>query len=233
MAERGIEESRKLWSALLAKYPNTPSTLDYSETQKKEIKILLDKIDGHPTPIEDGMEIVSIADKTGRKLVFKDHQKPRVKELMVVAIDTDKLPKEIKEDPEKLRDHTEPFGPEVGPHSAHMMRLLMIPKGDNNYKAIAQAVQVDADLPKLGLRSSNVVNKFLKDMGWAATFHMKPVYEGSKKRYILTVEKPGQLPTQETWGVLSESFSHATSAYMVIGRVANVGRIRPAPVPTT
>lgn len=223
MAERGAEDSRKLFSAYLSKFPKTPEVLDYTQGQQKELGTSLGRINDNPTStLDNGIEIGSVTDKSGRKLVITNYPELKVKELKVVATNLDKLPQEITKDPGKLRDFTEPYGPSVGPFKAHMMRLFMVDSGANKDKDIAVASMAGESLPRLGLRSRDGFgSKALMALGLAALFDIK-VEEGN--RLVLTVDMRGQEPMQQTLVVLSRQFTHGTGSYSVYGRVANIGR---------
>lgn len=235
MAERGLKESQNLWVAYLAKVPNPPAKLDHSDIQQAEIAKSLARVNDNPTAmLANGMEISSMADGTGSKIIILNHPGMQLRELRVVAVPVHELPTEIFRDDETLKDFTQPYGPKVGPYSAHMLRLLMIGTGalgEGNRQAMVEAVQAGEDLPRLGLKPDGFGGRFLRKLGLAATYDIKP--DDVSGRYVLTVEKPGQSPVEETWQELSGRFGHGTASFMVIGRVANVGRVRPEPVATT
>lgn len=226
MAERGAEASRKLLAAYLTQFPDAPSRLDYTNVQLDELAKSLGRINDKPTgTFDNGMEISSDTDTTGRKLVIKTHPSSLAHELIVVAAREDKLPREITQDPEKLRDLTEPYGSRVGPFRAHMMRLMMVSTdtvGTSQYEAIAKASMIGESLPNLGLRPrGGFVNRFLRAVNWVALYDVAIVNDN---RYVVTIDRQGQETTQETLAVLSRKFTHGTGSYLVLARVANVGR---------
>lgn len=235
MAERA-EESRKLFAAYLASPSGALTTLssklDQDAIQAAELAESLKSINDNPSSVTvSGMEISSVADKSGRKIVIENHPELQVHELKIVAAHKDKLPPEIAKDEEALKSLTQPYGPKAGIYSAHMMRVLMIGTGaltEGNYQAIAEATQVGEDLPKMGLRSRDSLGVgIFKALRLAAVYEITP---GDKNRYVVSVEKPGQEPAEETWAELSKRFSRGTASFLVIGRVANIGRVRSAPV---
>lgn len=232
MAERA-DESRRLIAAYLASpagaLANLSSKLDIDPTQAAELAESLKRINDNPTSVTDsGMEIGSVADKSGRKLVILSHPEIQTEELRVVAAHKDKLPPEIADNEEAVKSLTEPYGPKAGLHTAHMMRILLIGTGalsEGNYQAIVEATQAGEEAPKMGFRAKEARGSgTLKTLRLAAVYGITPE---DRNRYVVSVERPGQDPTQETWAELSKRFSRGTSSFLVIGRVANVGRVRP------
>jgi hypothetical protein len=232
MAERA-DESRKLIAAYLASpagaIANLSSKLDYDPAQIIELTESLKRINENPTNVtQDGMEISSVADKSGRKLVIISHPELQTEELRVVSAHKDKLPPEISGDEEAVKSLTEPYGPKVGLHTAHMMRILLIGTGalnEGNYQAIVEATQAGEDKPKMGFRAKDSMGAgILKTLRLAAVYGITPE---DRSRYVVGIERPGQDRTEETWAELSKRFSRGTASFFVIGRVANVGRVRP------